>query len=138
MGHLKNQVTELIQAYGPLFTLWFDVPQEVGPDLGRPVVERVRHLQPGLVINNRAYRDPGKPVGDYDTPEQRVGGFNRERPWETCMTICQQWAWKPSDRLKSLERTTWMSRSTPEPSGSSLNAKTASLRTSLSGSSVTA
>jgi alpha-L-fucosidase len=39
--------------------------------------------------------------GDYDTPEQRIGGFNRERPWETCMTICRQWAWKPDDRMKS-------------------------------------
>ena len=41
-------------------------------------------------------------AGDYDTPEQQVGGFNRQRPWETCMTICRQWAWKPNDRLKSL------------------------------------
>jgi len=30
-----------------------------------------------------------------------VGGFNRQRPWETCMTICQQWAWKPDDKMKS-------------------------------------
>lgn len=42
-------------------------------------------------------------VGDYSTPEQRVGEFNLERPWETCMTICRQWAWKPNDRLKSLK-----------------------------------
>jgi alpha-L-fucosidase len=40
-------------------------------------------------------------AGDYDTPEQQIGGFNRERPWETCMTICRQWAWKPNDRMKS-------------------------------------
>ena len=59
----------------------------------------IRKLQPNIVMNNRG----GLP-GDFDTPEQRVGGFNRERPWETCMTICQQWAWKPGDRLKSLEQ----------------------------------
>ena len=23
-------------------------------------------------------------------------------PWETCMTICRQWAWRPKDRMKSL------------------------------------
>ena len=40
-------------------------------------------------------------VGDYSTPEQRIGGFDRERPWETCMTICRQWAWKPNDEMKS-------------------------------------
>ena len=39
--------------------------------------------------------------GDYDTPEQQIGGFNRDRPWETCMTICRQWAWKPDDQMKS-------------------------------------
>ncbi|OHB79658.1 MAG: hypothetical protein A2V98_21175 [Planctomycetes bacterium RBG_16_64_12] len=42
-------------------------------------------------------------AGDYDTPEQQIGGFNRRRPWETCMTICRQWAWKPNDQLKSLQ-----------------------------------
>ena len=26
-----------------------------------------------------------------------------DRPWETCMTICHQWAWKPNDKMKSLE-----------------------------------
>jgi alpha-L-fucosidase len=41
-------------------------------------------------------------AGDYDTPEQRVGVFQNERPWESCITICQQWAWKPQDQLKSL------------------------------------
>jgi alpha-L-fucosidase len=42
-------------------------------------------------------------AGDYDTPEQQIGKFNKDRPWETCMTICQQWAWKPNDQLKSLK-----------------------------------
>jgi alpha-L-fucosidase len=27
-----------------------------------------------------------------------------ERPWETCMTICRQWAWKPDDTMKSLQQ----------------------------------
>ena len=26
------------------------------------------------------------------------------RPWETNMTICEQWAWKPDDRMKSLKQ----------------------------------
>jgi len=24
-----------------------------------------------------------------------------DRPWESCITICQQWAWKPNDKMKS-------------------------------------
>ncbi|MBN1854314.1 MAG: alpha-L-fucosidase [Pirellulales bacterium] len=100
MKHLENQVTELITNYGPLSTMWFDVPQEVGPERGKPVEALVRRLQPDITINNRGYQGPS---GDYDTPEQRVGAFNRDRPWETCMTICRQWAWKPNDTMKSKE-----------------------------------
>ena len=99
--YMQGQVTELITNYGPLSTMWFDVPQQVGPEHGKPTEAIVRRLQPNIVINNRGY---GGPSGDYDTPEQRVGGFNRQRPWETCMTICRQWAWKPDDQMKSLEQ----------------------------------
>jgi hypothetical protein len=66
---------------------------------GQGLIDFVRALQPDIVINNRT----GAP-GDFDTPEQQIGGFNRERPWETCMTICRQWAWKPDDTMKSLEQ----------------------------------
>ena len=110
-AYLQAQVTELLTKYGPLFTLWFDVPQAYGPDLGIPMVKHLRKLQPDLMINNRAYnRGRSKnggahdhQVGDYDTPEQKIGGFQMDRPWETCMTICRQWAWKPNDTMKSLE-----------------------------------
>ncbi len=104
--YLRNQVTELITNYGPLHTMWFDVPQEVYSDHGDPTIAMVRKLQPDILINNRAYRhkqDHNK-VGDYSTPEQRVGGFDRQRPWETCMTICRQWAWKPNDKMKSAKQ----------------------------------
>lgn len=110
-AYLQQQVTELVTNYGPLLTMWFDVPQVYGEDLGVPMVDKLRALQPNIVINNRAYSKDGEgsglshqlPVGDYDTPEQRVGAFSRDRPWETCMTICQQWAWKPDDTMKSLK-----------------------------------
>lgn len=108
--YLRNQVTELITNYGPLTTIWFDVPQEVGPKYGLPTLELIRRLQPDILVNNRIYRanigeiPPNAPahVGDYDTPEQFVGAFNRKRPWETCMTIGDQWSWKPNDRVKPL------------------------------------
>jgi alpha-L-fucosidase len=91
----------LVNNYGPLLTMWFDVPREVHQAQGLPVTLALRQLQPNIVINNRGYMEPS---GDYDTPEQKIGGFNRNRPWETCMTICQQWAWKPNDAMKSLEQ----------------------------------
>jgi len=97
--YLRNQVTELIRNYGPLLIMWFDVPQEFDRRRGQGLIDLARSLQPDIIVNNRS----GAP-GDYDTPEQQVGKFQMDRPWETCMTICQQWAWKPNDTMKSLRQ----------------------------------
>lgn len=96
--YLRNQVTELIRNYGPLNTLWFDVAQGFDAARGKAVVDYVRSLQPDILVNNRCANP-----GDYDTPEQKVGAFRMDRPWETCMTICRQWSWRPDDRMKSLK-----------------------------------
>lgn len=108
--YLTNQVSDLIQNYGPLLTVWFDVPQSYNYHFGVPMVRHLRELQPDLLVNSRAFSVPTDngnydrvAVGDYATPEQKIGDFNLERPWETCMTICNQWAWKPNDQMKSLE-----------------------------------
>jgi alpha-L-fucosidase len=97
--YLKAQTRELLNNYGPLWTLWYDVPQQFDAVRGQGVIDMARSIQPDIVINNRIGAK-----GDYDTPEQRIGGFNMDRPWETCMTICRQWAWKPNDEMKSLEQ----------------------------------
>ena len=85
--------------YGPLFVLWFDVPQRFDATRGQGVIDFAHTIQPDIIINNRTGAK-----GDFDTPEQRVGGFQNDRPWETCMTIAKQWAWKPNDEVKSLEQ----------------------------------
>ncbi len=98
-AYLQAQVAELIRQYGPLWELWFDMPQEYNADRGQGVIDYVRSLQPDLLVNDRSGAR-----GDFDTPEQKVGKYNTERPWETNMTICQQWSWKPGDKLKSLSQ----------------------------------
>ena len=112
---LKNQTREIIQNYGPLGIMWFDGEWEEPwtPAYGNELYGFLRGLQPDLIINNRVSKgrqgmggttaQGARNPGDYDTPEQRVGAFSRERPWETCMTICRQWAWKPNDKMKSLK-----------------------------------
>lgn len=112
-GYLKAQLTELIQNYGPLGILWFDGEWEAPwtVERGEDLYQFCRKLQPSLIINNRVSKGRagmagttvGNAPGDYDTPEQRIGAYQDARPWETCMTICQQWAWKPDDRMKSLD-----------------------------------
>jgi alpha-L-fucosidase len=97
--YLKNQSVEIIEKYGPLLVMWYDVPQKFDSIRGQSVINRINEIQPGILVNNRT----GAP-GDFDTPEQRVGSFQNDRPWETCMTIAHQWAWKPDDVVKSTEQ----------------------------------
>lgn len=95
---MHNQVRELCSNYGKLDILWFDGLGGSTEDWNSPPLFRmIRELQPHIIINDRA----GLPA-DFSTPEQRVGQYNLDRPWESCITICRQWAWKPDDDLKSL------------------------------------
>ena len=96
--YLKAQVRELITQYGPLEVLWFDVSQGFDAKRGQEVVDYVRSLQPDILINNRCANP-----GDFTTPEQRVGVFQMSPPWESCITIGTQWAWRPDDRVKTLK-----------------------------------
>jgi alpha-L-fucosidase len=95
---LHAQVRELLTNYGQVDIMWFDGlgGKAVDWDAGN-LFQMIRALQPHILINNRC----GLP-GDFDTPEQRVGTYQVARPWETCMTICHQWAWKPDDTMKTL------------------------------------
>lgn len=111
---MKNQLRELITNYGPLGILWFDGEWEPTwtHEHGLDLYQYVRELQPSIITNNRVDKgrrgmkgvtEVGGFAGDYDTPEQEIGSFQRDRPWETCMTIGTQWAWKPGDVVKSFE-----------------------------------
>ena len=106
--YLHGQVREILTKYGPIDSVWFDRTGGVNDakTWDNPALfKMVRELQPQAVITTRCGGGPhGGKWGDFDTPEQRVGGFQIDRPWETCMTICQQWAWKPNDKMKSLQQ----------------------------------
>jgi len=109
---LFNQVEELIVDYNTNL-LWFDGQWEASwtHEMGMELYKFCRDLNDDLLINNRV--DKGfksmagmtdsiaKYAGDYGTPEQRIGSFNNQFPWESCITICKQWAWKPDDVMKS-------------------------------------
>ncbi|HOV74261.1 MAG TPA: alpha-L-fucosidase [Candidatus Hydrogenedentes bacterium] len=100
LEYLHGQVRELCTNYGRLDIFWFDGLGGTVKDWdSEKLVAMIRRLQPDIIVNNRA----GLPE-DHDTPEQTVGTFQRSRPWETCMTIGDQWAWKPNDRVKSLKQ----------------------------------
>lgn len=97
-NYVKKQVAELLLNYGPLATLWFDVPQEFDAKRGGELIDFIHGIQPDIIINNRTGAE-----GDYSTPEQKIGDMQMDRPWETCMTIGQQWSYKPNEHLKPLK-----------------------------------
>ena len=105
--YLHGQVRELLTNYGPLQSLWFDRTGGVNNSAtwdNPGLFKMIRQLQPDILVTTRCGSGPLRgPWGDFSTPEQRVGGFQMDFPWETCMTICHQWAWKPNDKLKSLK-----------------------------------
>ncbi|MHC4406689.1 MAG: alpha-L-fucosidase [Planctomycetota bacterium] len=96
--YLHGQVHELLTGYGRIDGFWFDLGGKPEDWDTEKLFKMMRTLQPWLIINNRC----GLP-GDFDTPEQRLGSFQLDRPWETCMTLGTQWSWKPDDEIKSLK-----------------------------------
>ncbi|MHC4087816.1 MAG: alpha-L-fucosidase [Planctomycetota bacterium] len=97
---MHNQIRQLCTDYGKLDIMWFDGLGGSAKDWdSENLFKMIRKLQPHIIINNRAGL-----AADHDTPEQRIGKFQNDRAWETCMTICRQWAWKPNDQMKSLKQ----------------------------------
>ena len=97
--YLHGQVRELLTTYGPTKTWFFDGLGGKAADWDAPrLLHMMRELEPDLVINNRA----GLPA-DLDTPEQTIGLFQDNRPWETCATVGAQWAYNPDDVLRPIE-----------------------------------
>ena len=94
---MHGQVRELLTNYGEIDLLWFDGHWEHTPEEWRAadLVAMIHDLQPGCIVNDRL-ADPM--LGDYATPEQYVPLDGLDRPWETCMTINDTWAYNPSDR----------------------------------------
>ncbi len=100
LDYFHGQIKELCSNYGRLDILWFDGLGGTAKDWNsEKLFPMIRSLQPQIIINNRA----GLPA-DHDTPEQEIGKFQNTRPWESCITICNQWAWKPDDTMKSLKQ----------------------------------
>ena len=112
--YLKGQIEELVTTCGPLGVLWFDGEWEEpwSEERGLDLYRHCRQLQPSVLVNNRVgtgregmegTTTAGAFAGDFDTPEQEIGRYQDDRAWESCITICRQWAWKPDDEMKSLE-----------------------------------
>lgn len=89
------QVRELLTNYGPIGLIWFDVPTLMTPVRCQQLVDLVRSLQPGTLINSRL--GPGglqdyQSRGDNEIPHTVTPGV-----WETAATINDTWGYKKND-----------------------------------------
>ena len=118
LNYMQLQLRELATRYGEPTVYWFDGLNNQEKYDGYHVERMLRELSPTSLVNNRL----GTP-GDYETPEQfvpdripvkgvRIAGVNPAeqrrlpsglprpedfKPWETCMTINDTWAYNKND-----------------------------------------
>ncbi len=81
--YIEDLNTELLTNYGKIDILWYDVPRPLQSFEGWNSLERnqrLRALQPDIIINNRSYLDE-----DFGTPEGHLTAEKRD--WEACMTF---------------------------------------------------
>ncbi|MCP4725086.1 MAG: alpha-L-fucosidase [bacterium] len=115
------QIEELMTGYGPIDILWLDggwvrpdstINDEVRSwgfdiakweqDIDMPrIAKMARRRQPGLMIVDRSVHGPYE---NYRTPEQNVPAETLPYPWETCMTMTQNWGYVKNPVYKSTKQ----------------------------------
>jgi len=113
LERMRAELRELLSRYGRIDLLWFDHDGGEAAYDQEATYRLARSLQPGIVINNRLDLGVGQsnrlilsPHADYYTPEQEVGAYDDQRPWESCMTLSArgQWSWGGrEDGVKTFE-----------------------------------
>ncbi|MBS1741803.1 MAG: alpha-L-fucosidase [Bacteroidetes bacterium] len=113
-----RQVEELMHNYGSIDILWLDggwvrptetVTNEVkawgmripewSQDIDVPAIATMaRQAQPGLLIVDRTVHGPYE---NYQTPEQSIPKEQLNYPWESCMTLANNWGYVPNDTYKT-------------------------------------
>jgi alpha-L-fucosidase len=100
-AYTHGQIEELVTGYGPIDILWLDAGQ-VRPPTQDIHMDRLvgiaRQYQPRLIVVDRTV---GGRHENYRTPEQEVPDKPLPYVWETCMTMGNQWSFRPGDQYKS-------------------------------------
>ena len=96
--YIKDQITELLTGYGPIYTLFWDIPPKIDdPSFN----DLVRKLQPGIFINDRGFG-----LGDFSTPEREYRQEDSLTPYsrmtEACNAIgAQSWGYRREEDFYS-------------------------------------
>ncbi|MCJ8328559.1 MAG: alpha-L-fucosidase [Lentisphaeria bacterium] len=120
-SYMFEQVREIMTNYGEIDMLWVDFSFDpAGPFAGKnkddwgseELVEMIRELQPGIMINNRLGLDTAP---DFVTPEQYQAEFwpvdedGNRLVWEACQTFSGSWGYhRDEDSWKDLRTLLWL------------------------------
>ena len=99
-----NQIEELMTGYGDIDILWLDGGWVAAPrqDIKMDkIAEMSRSHQPDLLIVDRTIH--GK-YENYLTPERSVPDTQLPFPWESCITLSNDWGWTPNAPYKSAQK----------------------------------
>ena len=105
--YLKNymypQLKQLLTKYGRIEGIWFDglgmKPQTWESE---KMMKLMRENQPDLIVNGR-FAPAFLRMGDYDGPENALGRFQVNYPWETCFRIGGAWGYTKNAHPLSLK-----------------------------------
>ena len=109
-AYMTGQLAELLTNYGKVDVVWFDsfgTGKSIKYWHADKVLELVRKLQPQTVINNRCSffgEQVSSLQADFDTPEQRIGAYQTNRNWESCMCVVDApnggWSYRKDGKVK--------------------------------------
>ncbi|MBR1569522.1 MAG: alpha-L-fucosidase [Bacteroidales bacterium] len=101
--YTQNQLRELTGGrYGRLDILWLDGGWITGEQVGLDgLLSEARKVSPGLISVDRTI---GGPNENYQTPEQNIPAKQLAHPWESCITLSNDWGWTPDAPYKSARK----------------------------------
>ena len=96
--YLCNQIQELMTKYKPIEGIWWD-GGKIKMDNPR-IFKIMNTIHPGALSNARIGWIPSGI--SFACPEQHLGTFQNDRPWETCaVTTGSSWIWNGGKNIKS-------------------------------------
>jgi alpha-L-fucosidase len=115
LKYMHGQVEELVRDYGKLDIMWFDYSfDEYSGEKwkAKELLTMVHKYQPDILLDNRLTINEGTKTGgrmigafgDFETPEQGipdegiVDKYGNPIPWETCLTLNNNWGYYESDK----------------------------------------
>lgn len=99
-----NQIEELMTGYGKVDIIWLDGGWVAAPrqDIRMDkIATMARTHQPDLLIVDRTIH--GK-YENYQTPERSIPEVQQSFPWESCITLSNDWSWIPNSKFKSAKQ----------------------------------